>query len=146
MSAAHELHKKMIAQKKSLAVAESFTGGLISTKLTAIPGCSAYFKGSIVAYSNEAKERILKVTSRERVCSECAQEMAEGVLSLFGSDYAIATTGIAGPAGAPVGALYFCVLTKEGKKDTWHLQIEGDRKKIMEAGAESALERLLKHV
>ncbi len=99
----------------TLSVAESFTGGLIGDMITNVPGSSEYFLGDAVTYSNESKTRLLDVrestlqkygaVSRQTVC-----EMVRGVQKLFGSDCAIATTGIAGPTGAtankPIGLCY----------------------------------------
>src|SRR6185437_7179092 len=86
----------------TLATAESCTGGLIANKLTNVSGASKIFPGGIVAYSNDVKEKILGVRSDTlkifgAVSETVAREMAEGSRKKFGADYAIATTGIAGP-------------------------------------------------
>src|SRR5687767_15968562 len=105
-------------KRKTFALAESCTGGYISHLVTANPGSSAYFKGSVVAYGNEAKQDILKVKTATlkrfgAVSAECANEMVKGVRKRFKADYALATTGIAGPGGAvrgkAVGIVYIAV-------------------------------------
>lgn len=103
---------------KTLAIAESCTGGFISHLITSIPGSSNYFKGSVVAYSNAMKENLLQVKSSSlikhgAVSKQVALEMAEGVKKVFDADYAVATTGIAGPGGGtnekPVGTIWIAV-------------------------------------
>ncbi len=108
----------LVSNSASLALAESCTGGFISHLITSVPGSSSYFKGSIIAYSNEVKQKILGVNpvSIEKfgaVSEQVACEMAHGVKDLFGVDYAIATTGIAGPGGGteekPTGTVWIAV-------------------------------------
>ena len=110
---------KMVNRRCALlATAESCTGGLIAHRITETPGSSAYFKGGIVAYSNEIKEQLLGVKHETleqygAVSEETAIEMARGCLTKMGVDYAIATTGIAGPTGAtedkPLGLVYIAI-------------------------------------
>ena len=110
---------KLLKQKGvMLATAESCTGGLIGNLITETPGSSAYYKGGIIAYSNELKERLLCVRNETleqygAVSEETAIEMARGCLAVTGADYAIATTGIAGPTGStdekPLGLVYIAV-------------------------------------
>lgn len=104
--------------EKTLAVSESCTGGYISHLITSIPGCSVYFKGSVTAYSNQVKQNILGVKEISikkygAVSGEVAKEMALGVKKNLNSDYAVATTGIAGPEGGteekPVGTVWIAV-------------------------------------
>lgn len=112
------VHQKMTSIGKTLATAESCTGGTIASRLTAMAGASAYFKGGVVAYSNEVKACALGV-KRETleqhgaVSEETVREMVEGVRTRLGADYAIATTGIAGPGGGtpekPVGTVWVAV-------------------------------------
>lgn len=103
---------------KTLAVAESCTGGFISHLITAVAGCSAYYKGSVTAYSNEIKEKILGVKTESifehgAVSEQVAKEMAIGVKTVLNTDFAVATTGIAGPDGGseekPVGTVWIAV-------------------------------------
>ena len=106
-----------------LATAESCTGGSVAARITALAGASDYFAGGIVAYANEAKAHLLGVSqetlaTRGAVSAECAREMAEGARRAFGTDFAVATTGIAGPGGAtarkPVGLVYIALAGPEG--------------------------------
>lgn len=112
------VHKTLIAKGKTLAIAESCTGGNIARLLTAQAGASTYFKGGVVAYSNEVKESALGVRhgtleAHGAVSEETVREMVEGVRERLGADYAIATTGIAGPGGGtpekPVGTVWVAV-------------------------------------
>ena len=110
---------KLLQQQGAMvATAESCTGGLIGNLITETPGSSAYYKGGIIAYSNELKERLLGVRHETleqygAVSEETAVEMARGSLAATGADYAIATTGISGPTGAtedkPLGLVYVAV-------------------------------------
>jgi nicotinamide-nucleotide amidase len=102
----------------TLSVAESCTGGMIAHLITSIPGSSRYFKGSVVVYSNEMKEKILGVRKKSlesfgAVSEQVVREMVTGALKLFGTNYAIATSGIAGPDGGteekPVGLVWISV-------------------------------------
>lgn len=110
--------QKLIDRKKTLALAESCTGGLLSHLLTNIPGSSAYLHCGIVCYSNESKTKLLKIPVRliknkGAVSSEVALLMAKNVRNLHNSDYGIGITGIAGPDGGskskPVGLSYIAV-------------------------------------
>ena len=129
------VHKTLIAKGKTLATAESCTGGNITRLLTAQAGASAYFKGGVVAYSNEVKECALGVKhetleAHGAVSEETVREMVEGVRERLGADYAIATTGIAGPGGGtpekPVGTVWVAVCSKE--KTVTQLMHYGDRR------------------
>lgn len=96
---------RLVAMEKMMGTAESCTGGLVSSLLTSIPGSSQWFKGSIVAYSNEIKESILRVDPHilrtyGAVSEETAQAMAKGARAVLDVDCALAVTGIAGPSGA----------------------------------------------
>ena len=110
--------KRLKQGEAMLATAESCTGGLIGNLITETPGSSAYYKGGIIAYSNELKERLLGVSHEileqyGAVSEETAIEMARGCLAVTGADYAIATTGISGPTGGtdekPRGLVYIAV-------------------------------------
>jgi PncC family amidohydrolase len=113
--------KILIDKSMSVSVAESCTGGLVSSRLTDIAGSSAYIKENYVTYANEAKMKILGVkeetlTNFGAVSEQCAKEMAEGLSERIGCDICLATTGIAGPAGATadknVGLMYIAVKNK----------------------------------
>jgi nicotinamide-nucleotide amidase len=127
--------RKLIEKGKSLAVAESCTGGGIGNSLSNVPGASAAFLGGFITYSNASKERLLGVKSKTlskhgAVSAEVAQEMAEGSRLAMGSYYAIAVTGMAGPGGGstekPVGTVYFA-LADAGTTLVWHRVNAWDR-------------------
>lgn len=128
----------LTAQQATLAVAESCTGGILSSMITAIPGASAYFVGGSVNYDNAVKQTVLGVSNRTltqhgAVSEETAAEMAQGVRQLYGSTYGISTTGIAGPDGGsrdkPVGLVYVGIA---GPTDcaVHRLQLRGSREQI----------------
>lgn len=107
---------------KTLSVAESCTGGKVASEITAVPGASAFFKGSVTSYSNTIKEELLNVDNKiiidkGAVSKECAEAMAVGILRKFDTDFSVATTGIAGPGGGtaekPVGTVWIAVAHKE---------------------------------
>jgi nicotinamide-nucleotide amidase len=121
---------------RSVAVAESCTGGLMSARLNDRPGSSDYFAGGIVAYSNEAKVNLVGVDPEliERVgavSDEVAEALALGAIDRFEADVGVGITGIAGPGGGteekPVGLVCFCVATSSGQKITRHAQLPGNR-------------------
>lgn len=139
---------------KTLSVAESCTGGLISHLITSIPGSSSYYLGSVTSYANSVKENVLGVSPDAirkygAVSSEVAYAMAEGVRKLTGSDYAVATTGIAGPGGGspekPVGLVWIGVSSQMGT-ETYKIQYKGDRIRNIERFAAYALNILRKKI
>jgi len=145
----------LLKEKKLwIATAESCTGGLIGHTLTNIPGSSEYYKGGIIAYSNEVKMKILGVKretleSYGAVSEQTARQMAEGVKRVLETDVAIATTGIAGPGGGtkekPVGLVYIGLATPEGveaRKFVFH----GDRLQNKESFCNAALKMLLEYL
>ena len=144
------VHNILINRGLKLAVAESCTGGMIASKFTAMAGASAYFRGGVVAYANEAKRDILGVRMEDIECfgavSEVvALEMAEGVRRITGADYAIATTGIAGPTGGskhkPVGTVWMAIATPEGSRAV--MRNSGtDRGQIISRASAYAIEML----
>lgn len=131
----------------TLALAESCTGGLLSSAVTDVPGSSGYFLGSVVAYSNEVKESALGVkaaTIRKHgaVSRETAVEMARGVRKALGADISAAITGIAGPGGGspekPVGLVYIAV-SKGRSSEARRFVFKGGRKSIKKQSARAAL-------
>ncbi len=119
----HGVVSKILREKcLTLSVAESCTGGMISHMLTTVPGASQYFKGSIVAYDNEIKTRQLGVDKEliekyGAVSKQVVEAMATGIKNIFDTNYAISTTGIAGPDGGtakkPVGMVWIALATKD---------------------------------
>ena len=135
-----------------LATAESCTGGMIAHKITSVPGSSEYYKGSIVAYSNEIKEKILGVRhstlqDHGAVSEETVIEMVKGALDAIGTDVAIASSGIAGPSGGtvenPVGTIWIAAGNKD-KIITKKLQLGNNRIKNIETSTVFALDLLRK--
>ena len=117
------VHRILTERRQTLATAESCTGGVIASRFTAMPGASAYFLCGVVSYSNEAKIRVLGVDADTiarygAVSEQVARQMAEGARRVAGADYAIATTGIAGPTGGsaekPVGTVWIAVAPPAG--------------------------------
>ena len=145
-----QIHDILIKHGKCLAIAESCTGGMIASKFTAMAGASNYLLGGVVAYSNDVKCNILGVNRDDIECfgavSEVvALEMAEGVRRITGADYAIATTGIAGPGGGskhkPVGTVWMAVATPEGSRAV--MRNSGtDRGQIISRASAYAIEML----
>mgnify|MGYP001024689416 FL=1 len=116
---------RLRAEERTLAVAESCTGGLIAKRLTDIPGCSDAFLGGCVTYCNDAKMKLLGVRAETleahtAVSAETAAEMARGVRTALGADIGLATTGYAGPGGGtpeePVGTVYIAISTADGER------------------------------
>jgi nicotinamide-nucleotide amidase len=134
---------------KTLSAAESCTGGEISHLITSIPGSSAYYLGSVTSYAVEVKEKVLGVPAEtiEKygvVSSEVAAAMAEGVRRLTGSDYSVATTGLAGPGDDgknPVGTVWIAVSGPAGTRTACR-NYKNDRKRNIERFAASALDFL----
>jgi PncC family amidohydrolase len=153
-----EIGTDLQKRRLSLATAESCTGGLVSHRITNVSGSSRYYKGGVIAYANEVKEKILHVatkTLKEKgaVSAECAEEMASGVRELLGSDIGIAATGIAGPTGGtsdkPVGLVYIALATKDNRyheKHIFHEDREGNKRKAADAVLELLKRSLLPEV
>ncbi|MBR4844675.1 MAG: competence/damage-inducible protein A [Alistipes sp.] len=149
-----QIHDILIKRGKSLAIAESCTGGMIASKFTAMAGASNYLLGGVVAYSNDIKCNILGVNRDDIECfgavSEVvALEMAEGVRRITGADYAIATTGIAGPGGGskhkPVGTVWMAIATPNGSRAM--MRNSGtDRGQIISRASAYAIEMLYEEI
>lgn len=144
-----EVGRLLKAGGKTLSAAESCTGGEIAHLITSVAGSSAYFLGSVTSYAVSVKEKVLGVPAdviekHGVVSSEVAAAMAEGVRSLTGSDYAVATTGLAGPGGDefnPVGTVWIGVTGPHGTRTVRH-SYKNDRKRNIERFAASALDFL----
>jgi|TARA_B110000914_G_scaffold190031_1_gene175779 nicotinamide-nucleotide amidase len=143
-----EIGKKLIQFNKTVSTAESLTGGLISSRLTSIPGSSNYFKGSVVAYDTLIKENVLKVkadsiSKYSVVSSEVANEMALGAKKIFNTDYAIATTGNAGPSKGdsdqPIGKVFIAISTPTALK-SFEFNFGKNREKNINKSVNKALE------
>lgn len=134
---------------QTLAVAESLTGGLVAAELTAVPGASKAFRGSVTAYATELKHRLLGVdaallAAEGAVNAQVAEEMAAGVRRALGASWGIATTGVAGPDpqdGQPVGTVFVAV-AGPGARKTARLRLNGSRTEIRRESARTVLELL----
>lgn len=142
----------LIQKNLTISTAESCTGGLLSSKLTDISGSSAYVTLNVVTYANEAKQRILGVSSdtlqkHGAVSEECAFEMAQGLYKLTNSDICVSTTGIAGPTGGsaekPVGLMYSAIFT-QNKHQVYKILLSPniDRVTMKEKFAEAVLNNI----
>ena len=134
----------------TLSLAESCTGGALAHKLVTVPEASRYFQGSVVAYSNEAKEEILGVKKETleqfgAVSQEVALEMAEGALARFHTTFALSVTGIAGPTGGsqqkPVGTVCFALVSLK-KHEVWTQLFQGNRVEIMNDAVQEGCQKL----
>lgn len=141
----------LTAQKRTLALAESCTGGFIANQITNVPGSSKIFPGGVVAYANEVKQKFLGVRAKTlqqhgAVSEAVAHEMAAGARKKFGADFAIAVTGIAGPSGGtknkPVGTVFVAVAGPFGILVERKLNRLG-REKFKKTTAKQALQLLL---
>ena len=149
-----ELQRIFVRDGLTLATAESCTGGNIAHQITLIPGSSEYFFGSVVAYSNSVKESVLGVSSLDvekygAVSEAVAIQMADGVRARLESDYAISTTGIAGPTGGsdkkPVGTVWIGI----SSTDTCFAKrflFNGSREEVIHQSTEKAIELILAHL
>jgi len=146
--AAKLLGAALSASGRTLAVAESCTGGLLGGAITSIPGSSRYFSGGVVTYGNSAKVSILGVppdliAARGAVSREVALSMAEGVLSLFRADLAIAVTGVAGPGGGsrgkPAGTVWVAVVASGGVRFAHRFRFPGGREAVRRETVKASL-------
>ena len=136
---------------RMVAVAESCTGGLMSARLTELPGSSAYFAGGVVVYSNEAKTAMAGVNPDlivrfGAVSTEVAEALAAGAVDRFGADYGIGITGIAGPDGGtedkPVGTVCFSVCSRGGGRITRRTRLPGSRSDVRDRSTTVAMHLL----
>ena len=139
--------RMLAAAGKTVSAAESCTGGTIAALFTSVAGSSEYFLGSVTSYANSVKTGVLGVPAEiieehGAVSSECVAAMAEGVRRITGSDFSVATSGIAGPGGGseakPVGTVWIGVSSPKETK-TYKLVFKGDRKRNIERFAANAL-------
>lgn len=138
------IRKRLLANKESLATAESCTGGLLGRMLVAEPGISDVYKGGVIAYADEMKTRILNLSQtllkkHGAVSETTARAMAESILRRANADYGIAVTGIAGPSGGtaskPVGLVYFGIARRGGPTCVLRKIFSGRREMIQEKAA-----------
>jgi nicotinamide-nucleotide amidase len=149
------VHREMIAKKKRLGIAESCTGGALAARLVSVPDASLFFSGSIVAYSNEWKERFLGVrhdtlSSYGAVSIETVEEMIQGLFDETECDFALAVSGTLGPKGGtaekPVGTVYIAVAKRKEFIDVGRLSAPQDRKAGIEFTVQTALGALWRRI
>ncbi|HEY0646227.1 MAG TPA: CinA family protein [Nocardioides sp.] len=144
------VHAELVRRGQTISSAESLTGGAVADALTAAPGASESYVGGVVSYATRVKTDLLDVPAsvveeHGVVSAPCAAAMARGVRSLLGTDWAVSTTGVAGPdtqEGQPVGRVYVGVDGPSGTT-THELQLEGDRAAIRDAAVRQAVEAVL---
>ncbi|MGV9627796.1 CinA family protein [Streptomyces sp. NPDC003487] len=158
---AADVVRLLTVRGETLAVAESLTGGLVAAEITAVPGASKAFRGSVTAYATALKQELLGVDAtllaeRGAVDVQVAAQMAAGVRKALGADWGIATTGVAGPEpqdGQPVGTVFVAVdgpvgadsgSAAGGKVEP--LRLNGDRAEIRRESVRSVLVLLLKEL
>ena len=148
-----ELQKLLRANKQTITVAESCTGGLIASMITKIAGSSDIFNGSIVSYSNKIKNQELnvKIETLEKfgaVSIEVVKEMLDGVIYKFDADYAIAISGIAGPGGEtinkPIGTVVIGICDRKALKMVDIYSFKGTREEVQKQAAEYSLKEISK--
>lgn len=153
MALEQEILSLFVANHWSLSTAESCTGGAIAAKITSVSGASKYFLGSIIAYSNDFKQRYLNVTPHlfqtdGAVSESVALSMVRGLIVSTHADFGVAVTGIAGPTGGspqkPVGTVWIAVMRRDGEPVSQRVQLSGTRAEIVEAAAVASLQLLYK--
>jgi nicotinamide-nucleotide amidase len=146
--------KLLLDNSMTLSTAESCTGGRIASMLTSVPGSSAWYRGSVVAYDNSLKTGILNVNPKTidrygAVSEETVVAMAEGIRQLTGTDYSVAVTGIAGPTGGtpgkPVGTVWIATASERGVMAELH-RFADDRNINISRSATTALNMLRKQI
>lgn len=160
-SEATEVLRLLMVRGETLAVAESLTGGLVAAEITAVPGASKAFRGSVTAYATDVKRDVLGVDgglldARGAVDPQVAAAMAAGVRKALGADWGLATTGVAGPEpqdGQPVGTVFVAVdgpseevSGTSGGGKVARLRLNGDRAEIRMESVRSVLELLLEQL
>ncbi len=150
-----KLQELLRLQNKTITCAESCTGGLIAHLITSIPGSSDIFKGSIVSYANEIKEKELKVKSKTlekygAVSKQVVSQMLKGSIKKFNADYSIAVSGIAGPGGGtlkkPVGTVIIGISDKKNKQRIKKYFFKGNRKDIQIQVSQRSLLEIFKFI
>ncbi len=142
------VHAALLTRGETVGCAESLTGGELAALLSATPGASGTFMGGVVTYATELKRRLLGVTATEIISAECAVQMATGVRDLLDVDWALATTGVAGPdlqEGAAAGTVFVGLAGRRSVRFV-RLALDGDRQAIRSGACSGALDLLLTEV
>ncbi|MCW2753416.1 MAG: hypothetical protein JWQ32_827 [Marmoricola sp.] len=138
-------HQILLARGETVGCAESLTGGGLADLLSGTPGASATFAGGVVSYQTRIKRELLGVTASQVVSTDCASQMAQGVQRVLQVDWAVSTTGVAGPEkqdDRPVGTVYVGVAGPRGVQ-VHRLSLAGDRGAIRAAACAAALQALV---
>lgn len=142
--AAAAAHQVLLSRGETVGCAESLTGGALADLLSGTPGASATFVGGVISYATRVKRDLLGVTASQVVSADCASQMALGVQRLLGVDWALATTGVAGPTkqdDKPVGTVYLALAGPSGVV-VHRLSLAGDRDAIRAGACAAAVEAL----
>lgn len=142
------LQALLLARGETVCCAESLTGGSLAALLSQTPGASAVFLGGVVSYATEVKRAVLGVDATHVVSAECALQMATGVRTLLGADWALSTTGVAGPDsqdGEPVGTVFIGIAGAAGTHAV-RLALSGTRAEIRDATCRAAISELMGHL
>lgn len=138
------VHGALLERGETVACAESLTGGQVAVALSSPAGSSAVFVGGVVSYATEVKRSVLGVTAEQVVSAECAEQMARGARERLGADWAISTTGVAGPdlqEGRAVGTVYIGIAGPDGSGAVLR-EFAGNRGEIRAAAVMAATEVL----
>ncbi len=145
---AHAVHVALSGRGETVGCAESLTGGELAALLSATPGASATFSGAVVCYASRVKRQVLGVTAELVVSAEAAEQLAASVRSLLQVDWALSSTGVAGPEeqeGRPVGTVHLGLAGPGGVRSV-ELRLAGTREQIRAATCHDALSLLLGEV
>lgn len=154
MNRVNELFQILKDQHATLGAAESCTGGRLSAKITAVPGSSEFFIGSIISYANSVKKNVLEIPEIDlenhgAVSQIVAEKMAKNVRELLNCTYSVSITGVAGPGGGtqskPVGTVWFGISGPKFVK-TEMKSFTGDRSQVQQSAVEYALELLIRTI
>jgi nicotinamide-nucleotide amidase len=142
---AARLHRALLGRGETVSCAESLTGGGLADLLTGTPGASATYVGGVVCYATRVKRDLLGVSAAQVVSADCASQLATGVRALMGTDWALSTTGVAGPEkqdDKPVGTVYVGVAGPLGVQ-VHRLSLAGDRREIRARACHAAVQALV---
>ncbi len=140
---------QLVQRSFTLGLAESLTGGLIAARLVGVPGASDWFRGGVVSYSSDVKFDVLGVERGPVVSARAARQMASGARHVLGADIGLSVTGVAGPdeqEGHPVGTVFVGLAIGQGTPEAVELRLPGDRERVRQYAAVSALNILRQRI